>query len=302
MAQKDLYGTLGIARDASEEKIRKAYRKLARECHPDVNPNDPRAEERFKEVAFAYEVLSDTEKRARYDEFGVDGLAESFDSEHARTYRRWSDGARRSPFHESFTSNVDIEDLLSGLFGGRPRGPQRSADAQAELGVPFLDAVRAREIPLKIEGRKPLRVRIPPGASDGTRIRLAGQGVAGSDDRPAGDLYVTLRVAPHPFFTREEDDLYVDVPVTLPELVLGASIEVPTPDGSVSMKVPPRSSNGRKLRLRAKGAARRDGTNGDLYVTLVAELPDSDDPRLEELARELESLYGDRDVRDRLKE
>ena len=302
MAQKDLYAILGVARDASEDEVRKAYRKLARECHPDVNPNDPHAEERFKQVAFAYEVLSDADKRTRYDEFGEGGLADGFDPGQARTYRHWSDGARRSPFHESFTSNVDLEDLLAGLFGGRARGPRRGADAQAELRVEFLDAVRACEIPLQIEGRRPLRVRIPPGADDGTRIRLAGQGVAGSDDAPAGDLYVTLRVAPHAFFKRVGDDLHVDVPVTLPELVLGASIEVPTPDGAVSMKVPTRSPNGRKLRLRGKGAARRDGTMGDLYVTLVAELPASDDPRLEELARELESLYGEDDIRARLKE
>ena len=302
MEQKDLYGILGVERGASEDEIRKAYRKLARECHPDVNPNDPRAEEKFKEVAFAHEVLSDDEKRRRYDEFGVDGLAQGFDPEHARTYRQWSEGARRSPFHEAFTSDLDLEDLLSDLFGGRgPRGPRPGADAQTEISVDFLDAVRAAEVSLRLEGRSGLRVHVPPGAEDGTRIRLAGQGIQGQDGGPPGDLYVTLRVRPHPFFTRKGADLYVDLPVTLPELVVGASIEVPTPDGPVSMKVPSRSPNRRRLRLRGKGAVRREGERGDLYVTLVAELPDSDDPRLEELAREMEPLYEGKDVREALK-
>ena len=167
--------------------------------------------------------------------------------------------------------------------------------------VDFLDAVRATEVSLQLEGRAGLRVHVPPGAEDGTRIRLAGQGIQGQAGGPPGDLYVTLRVRPHPFFTRKGADLYVDLPVTLPELVVGASIEVPTPDGPVSMKLPPRSPNRRRLRLRGKGAVRREGERGDLYVTLVAELPDSDDPRLEELAREMEPLYEGKDVREGLK-
>ncbi len=267
-----------------------------------MNPNDPRAEEKFKEIAFAHEVLSDDEKRRRYDEFGVDGLAQGFDPEHARAYQQWSDGARRSPLHEAFTSNTDLEDLLSDLFGGRrARGPQRGANAQTEISVDFLDVVRAAEIPLRLEGRTGLRVRVPPGAEDGTRIRLAGQGIEGEEGGPPGDLFVTLRVRPHPFFTRKGADLYIDLPLTLPELVVGASIEVPTPDGPVAMKVPPRSPNRRRLRLRGKGAVRQEGERGDLYVTLVAELPDSDDPRFEELAREMEPLYEGKDVREGLK-
>jgi curved DNA-binding protein len=288
----DLYSELGVARDASEEQLRKAYRKLARQHHPDVNPGNKEAEERFKRISFAYDVLSDPEKRKRYDEFGMDGLAEGFDPEQARAYRRWSESARRSPLGDELNQPFDLEDLFSDLLGGRPAGRARRArDVRAEIEVDFLDAVLAREVRVAVEGRSGLRLRIPPGARDGTTVRLAGQGTAGRPGGETGDLYLTLRVRPHPFFTREGDDLQLDLPVTLPEAVLGAEIEVPTPEGSASMKVPAHSQNGRRLRLRGKGAARRDGERGDLYVRLTVQLPEQDGERLDELARQLEPLY-----------
>jgi len=305
--EKDLYGLLGVARAASPEEIRKAYRKLARKYHPDVNPNDKKAEERFKEVSLAYEVLSDAEKRARYDEFGMQGLAQGFDPEQARAYARWSQGAQRSPFHETFTSDadIDLEDLLGGMFGGgarRTRGPRRGGDAEGEIEIDFLDAVRGGEVRVEVAGRGTLRVKIPPGADEGTKIRLAGQGDPGARGGAAGDLYLRLRVRPHAFFKREGSDLSLDLPVTVPELVLGASIEVPTPDGPVTMKVPARSQNGRRLRLRGKGAPKLGASErGDLYVRLVAELPEVEDPKLEAIAKELEPLYRGRDPRARLR-
>lgn len=308
MEDKDLYGILGVQRGASEDEIRSSYRKLARKYHPDVNPNDPKAEDRFKEVAFAYDVLSDAEKRARYDEFGMAGLAEGFDPEQARAYARWSQGAHRSPFRESFAEDLDLEDLLSGFFSGRRggpgfearRGPRRGRDAHGSLSVDFLDAVRGGEVRLQYEGRN-LRVRIPPGADDGTRIRMAGQGEPG-EGGPAGDLYLTLQVRSHPFFSRRGADLHLELPVTIPELVLGASVEVPTPDDPVAMKIPPHSRNGRVLRLRGKGATRRGSQErGDLYVKLVASLPTGDPGPLEEIARELEPLYAGQDPRAHLK-
>jgi curved DNA-binding protein len=315
MEEKDLYAALGVERGATTDQIRKAYRKLARKHHPDVNPNDPKAADRFKEISFANDVLSDEKKRALYDEFGVRGLEAGFDPEQARAYKHWSEGARRSPSYEEFSSEIDLEDLLGGLGGfgerfgfgggggGRRRGPRKGRDAQGEVSVDFLDAVRGGKVGLQFEGKGALNVTIPPGADDGTRIRLAGQGEAGQEGGPAGDLYVTLRVRPHPYFSRQGADVYVDVPVTVPELLRGASIEVPTPDGAVTLKVPPRSSNGRKLRLRGKGATQRGSKErGDLYATLQAVVPtDGDAERVEQIAREMEPLYGSANVREHLR-
>jgi curved DNA-binding protein len=309
MDEKDLYGALGVARDAGEDEIRKAYRRLARQYHPDVNPNDQKAEERFKEISFAYDVLSDPEKRARYDEFGAQGLQPGFDPEQARAYKRWSEGARRSPSHEAFGEEIDLDELfgrLGGLggLGGREwrRAPRRGRDAHAEVAVDLLDAVLGREVRLEVPGRGTLRVRIPAGAEDGTRVRLAGQGEPGAEGAPPGDLYLNLRVRPHPFFRREGDDLALDLPVTLPELALGASIEVPTPDGVATVKVPPHARPGQRLRLRGKGAGRR-GTSerGDLYLRLVVDLPEGRDAELEEIAKRMEPLYAGRDPRAALK-
>jgi DnaJ-class molecular chaperone len=319
MAEQDLYETLGVARTATEEEIRKAYRKLARKFHPDVNPNNKPAEERFKQISFAYDVLSDARKRKLYDEFGHSGLSEGFDPDQARAYTRWSQGARRSPFAESFQGQdfegtfdaESLEELLGGLFGrgatGRPgrAGARRGADAEADVEVDFLDAVRGGEVRVSVHKAEPgggtaertLRIRIPPGTDDGSRIRLAGQGGPGD---PPGDLYLRLRVRPHPFFKREGADLSLELPVTLPELIRGASVEVPTPDGPVTMTIPPRSQNGQRLRLRGKGATRAGGGRGDLFVRLAARLPEGDGEKLESVARELEPLYG-ANVRDELR-
>jgi curved DNA-binding protein len=304
MSEQDLYKVLGVAREASDDELRITYRKLARKYHPDVNPNNPKAEERFKEISFAYEVLSDQEKRKRYDEFGIQGLAHGFDPDQTRAYHRWSEGARRSPYSGAFAGEVDLEDLLSNVFGrGRAaRGPARGADASGEITVDFMAAVRGEEVRVDLPGKGTIRLRVPPAADEGTRIRLAGKGEQGRDGGPPGDLYLTLHVRPHRFFQREGADLRLDLPVTLPELIEGASVEVPTPEGSVKMTIPPGSANGARLRLRAKGVPRHGGERGDLLVRLVVELPSTDDPRLKEIARELESLYGGRDVRQHLKE
>jgi curved DNA-binding protein len=322
MEEKDLYAVLGVPRDASEDQIRKAYRKLARTYHPDVNPNDKKAEERFKEISFAYDVLSDAEKRARYDEFGTQSLQPGFDPEQARAWRRWSEGARRSPGHEAFEEAIDLDELFSRLgglgglggAGGFARdwrsAPRRGRDAHAEAEVDFLDAALGRDVRLGVSGSGTLRVRIPPGADEGTRVRLAGQGEPGGADAPAGDLYLTLRVRPHPFFRREGDDLTLDLPVSIPELVQGAEVDVPTPEGSAKMRIPAHSKAGQRLRLRGKGAKRRaregggrggEPERGDLYVRLVPELPEGRDAELEELAKRMEPLYSGRDLRAKLR-
>jgi DnaJ-class molecular chaperone len=312
MPEEDLYALLGATKSATDDELRTAYRKLARKHHPDVNPGDKQAEDRFKEVSFAYDVLSDPEKRARYDEFGRQGLEAGFDPEQARAFHRWSEGARRSPYHDhdlQGDADFDLEELLSRLRG--PRGfegagafrnvPRRGRDAQAEIEIDFLDAVLAREVAVEIEGRGRLRVRVPGGAQGGTRVRLAGQGEPGVQNGPPGDLLLTLRVRSHPFFRRDGDDLLLDVPVTIPELVLGASALVPTPDGSASVRVPPHSSPGARLRLRGKGAATRAGGRGDLLLRLEVVLPEDGGERLEEVAKSMEPLYEGRDVRAKLR-
>jgi DnaJ-class molecular chaperone len=320
--EKDLYAVLGVPRGASEEDIRKAYRRLARKHHPDVNPNDPKAEERFKEISFASDVLLDPEKRKRYDEFGVAGLAQGFDPEQARAWQRWTRGARESPFRRTFSAEGDLGELFAELFGARMGGapfgepferrPARGADVEGDVTVDFLDALRGAEVRVRV--RRPdasgaggeevaLKVRIPRGSADGTRIRLAGQGAPGPGGGPPGDLYLTLHVRPHPHFRREGMDLHLDLPVAIPELILGASVEIPTPEGSLTMRIPPRSQNGRKLRLRGKGVPHRRGEErGDLIVRLVARLPEGEDAAIEKIARELEPLYRGVDLRRDLKE
>ncbi|MCL4684800.1 DnaJ domain-containing protein [Myxococcota bacterium] len=310
MDEIDPYAALGVSRTATEDEIRTSYRRLARQYHPDVNPNDKTAEDRFKEISYAYDVLSDPEKRTRYDEFGAAGLQPGFDPEQARAYRRWSEGARRSPFHQDAGEEIDLEELFGrmtgrrgGGFEGFARARHRGRDVQADVTVDFLDAVLGRELRLDVPGRGALRVRIPAGANEGTRVRLAGQGEPGPTGAPSGDLYLTLHVRPHPYFRREGDDLSLELPVTIPELVLGAAIEVPTPDGVATVRVPPHARPGQRLRLRGKGAARRGTTDrGDLYLRLVVELPEGRDAELEELAKGMEPLYADRDPRAALKD
>jgi len=322
MDEPDLYEILGVGRDASDDEIKQAYRKLARECHPDVNPGDERAEARFKQISFAKEVLGDPDKRKLYDEFGRDGLAAGFDPDQARAYRDWSRRAHRSPSHDDFgfgggAEGIDIEDLLGQMFGRSQRGgfgggqrtgfggfrPQRGADLTAELTIDFFDAINGNEVRLQLAGRDPIRVRIPPGARDGQRIRLQGQGDSTPGEGPAGDLYIRLTVRPHPYFERDGDDLRLDLPVTLPELLRGAEVEVPTPEGPVTMSIPSGSANGRRMRLRGKGS-RRPGRagRGDLYVRLQAVMPENASAEvLEKLATELEPLYAGQDPRAALR-
>jgi curved DNA-binding protein len=303
VAERDLYKILGLERSASDQEIRKAYRRLARKHHPDVNPNDPKAEDRFKEASYAYEVLSDPEKRKLYDEFGEQGVAAGFDPERARQYTQWREQAGRSPYSESFRADVDLEDLLAGLFGrgARARGPARGEDTSGEVWVDFMDAIRGAEVRVEVDGRT-LRVRVPQGAAEGTKIRLSGQGEGGSRGAPSGDLYLQIRIRPHRFFTRDGDDLGLELPVSVSEAVRGASVEVPTPEGSVTLKIPQRSRNGQKLRLRGKGVTSLDGKRrGDLYVTLRVELPDARDPGLDERVAELDPFYTARDLRAHLR-
>jgi DnaJ-class molecular chaperone len=314
---EDLYAVLGVARDASDEDIRRAYRKLARKYHPDLNPGDATAEQRFKTISAAYEVLSKPEKRALYDEFGKDAEKIGYDPERAEEYRRWRRQAEAAAgfgggmpfgfggFAGEGVDFGDIEDLFGDLFTGRRRrGPRRGRDIEASLRISFMDAARGATTTVEVPRRRPdggvetarLSLTIPPGVESGQRLRLAGQGQPGRDGGPPGDLYVRVEVEDHPVYEREGRDLTVKVPVTFAEALRGASIEVPTLTGTVRVKVPPRAQSGQRLRLRGKGIESQ-GAKGDLYVVLDFVAPEGGDAETRErLARELEKLYG-RDVR-----
>jgi curved DNA-binding protein len=298
--KRDLYEILGVARDATSEQIRRAFKKLARKYHPDVNPDDKAAEERFKEISFAAEVLGDPEKRRRYDEFGYDGLAQGFDPEQARAWQRWSQGARQSPFREQWSSGANLDDLLGQFFGRATH--LRGRDVESELAVELLDAALGRELRIRLPERGEVTVRIPRGARDGDRVRLPGLGERGPAGGENGDLYLTLHVREHPRWMRRGADLELEVPVSIPELVRGAEIEVPTPDGVAAVKIPPGSRSGRRLRLRGKGGyARGQSQRGDLYLRLVLVLPARSAADLERLAEHTEELYGGQDLRAELR-
>jgi molecular chaperone DnaJ len=370
MTEKDLYAVLGVSRTASADDIRKAYRKLARAHHPDVNPGNKQAEERFKALSEANDVLGDPEKRKLYDEFGMAGVQAGFDPQQARAYRdQTAEWQRRTsaggPQAEGgFAGYSSFEDIFGDIFGGaggagRTAPEMRGGDAESEMTIDLLDAVRGLSTELTIQRQEPcptcdgsgadpastttcpecqgrgtvrmgkgpmsltrtcprchgagkvstrpcptcngagrrltterLSVRIPPGVDTGSRVRIAGKGSPGVGGAPAGDLYIRVTVRPHPLLERRGDDLYLDMPVTVGEAMQGASIEVPTPDGPVRVKVPPRSQSGRQLRVKGRGVpALRGGERGDLYLRLRVHVPETDAPAAAEAAQALDALY-----------
>lgn len=298
MARPDLYETLGVPREADAEAVRKAYRHLARQYHPDVNPGDEAAEDRFKQVSEAYAVLSDDERRRDYDEFGEVSLEGGFDREAARQAReafgaRFGAGGEPGFAGEAY-SYGDLDDMLSRMFGGARRGAGdaagfvlRGADLETELELEFLEAARGTEKQLSLarpdaQGgvtRENVTVRIPPGVDSGGRIRVSGKGSPGIGGGPPGDLYAKLRVRPHPVFRREGRDLFLTLPVTVSEATLGAKIEVPTLDGKATVTVPAGTDGGARLRLRGKGVPGvGDASDGDLYAVVKIRVPrDLDD-------------------------
>jgi len=294
---EDLYAILGLTSSASDAEIRRAYKKLARKHHPDLNPGDADAEERFKRLSAAFEVLSKSEKRALYDELGADAEKIGYDPERAKEYREWkqrAEAASAFDFGDRSTGYGDLEDLLGDIFRGR--GPRRGADHEATLQVSFEDAARGTTASVEIGGAKG-RVEIPMGVESGTRLRLGGKGAPGRDGGPPGDLYVRIEVAPHSLFAREGIDLVLELPITIAEALVGASIEIPTLTGRVVLKVPASATNGQRLRLRGKGIT-KGKTSGDLIVTLSLVMPTGGDETMrEQIAADLRPLYEGQDVR-----
>jgi len=376
MAQ-DPYRILGVTRDASEDEVKKAYKRMARKYHPDLN-KDANAEEKFKEVNSAFEVLGNPEKRKMYDEFGEDAERMGFDPEKARQYRAYTShlgggggfGRGGGVGPGGFGGLGGLGDIFGQFFGGgggpRARRPQAGADVATGITIDLLDSLRGAEIELNASlpspcstcsgsGKSPhatrgpcgqcggsgtlsigggriqtacpacggsgqaealachtcggrgatyqptrLKVKIPAGVADGGKIRLGGKGEPGIHGGPPGDLLITVHLRPHPFLRREDDDLFLTLPITVPEAVSGATVEVPTLNGAVNLKIPPGSQSGQSLRLRGKGApSPRGGDRGNLYVELAIKVPDQPDEATREAADHLVDLYTT-DVRDKL--
>lgn len=279
----DPYETLQVDRKASAEEIKKAYRKLAKKLHPDLNPGNDKVEQQFKEVTAAYDLLSDADKRARFDRGEIDASgAERPGRTYYRQYADSGQGAKYQPFEYG----ENPEDLFADLFGSRHgRGGaglrMRGADVSFSATIEFVEAATGAKRRLVLAEGKTLDVTIPAGSEDGQTLRLKGQGQPGLGGGPPGDAFIELKVAPHPFFSRQGNDVHVEVPVTLQEAVLGGSITVPTIDGKVSVRVPKGSNTGTVLRLRGKGIPAGTG-RGDQLVKLRVVLPEGGERELAE--------------------
>ncbi len=318
MEYKDYYKILGVSKNATEKEIKSAFRKLARKYHPDVNPDDPQAEARFKEINEAYEVLGDPEKRAKYDQLGSDWQRWQQSGGHPGDFdwSRWTTGPGGERVYVRYGTPEDLEDLFgdsspfsdfftsifgglgggarrTGGFGGfeyQPR-PRRGRDLEHEVEISLAEAYHGTTRLLTKDGRR-LEVKIPPGAKTGTRVRVRGEGGDGVAGGQAGDLYLKVKVAPDPRFERKGDDLYVTIPVDLYTAVLGGEVRVPTLAGDVKLKIPAGSQNGQIFRLRGKGMPklRKPTQHGDLYARLNVRLPTKLTPEQRKLFEQLRRL------------
>jgi DnaJ-class molecular chaperone len=279
---KDPYDILGVQRTDDEAAIRAAYRKLAKRHHPDLNPGKPEAAERFKEVSTAYDLLSDKDKRARFDRGEIDAAGNEIFQERP-FYRDFHEAAGGATGRERYRSSGgftqdDVDAFFTQAFGGRGGGQRfraRGADASYMLTIGFLDAANGTQRRIAVPDGRTLDVRVPAGVEDGQVLRLKGQGIAGIGGARAGDALVEIAVAPHPLFKRDGDDIVIELPVTLQEAVCGANLEVPTISGKVRLTIPPGSGSGTRLRLRGRGI--RDGHQ---YVQLHVVVPPADEPEL----------------------
>ena len=316
MNTSDPYTTLGVARNASEKDIKSAYRKLAKELHPDRNKDNPQASERFSKVTNAYDLLSDKDKRAQFDRGEIDA-----DGNPANPFAGMGGGGgfrpnggqrgyRAEDFQGFGTEDVDLGDIFEGLFGGRGprggpgagpfggaqqrRGPQKGADIAYKLRVPFVDAAALKDQRITLADGKTIDLKLPKGVEDGTQMRLKGKGEQGPGG--TGDGLVTIAIDRHTLFRREGDDVRNDLPITLDEAVRGGKVRVPTVDGPVIMTIKPGTNGGSVLRLKGKGFTRKNGTRGDQLVTLEIQLPE----QLDELAERLDGWKDESDPRSKL--
>jgi DnaJ-class molecular chaperone len=279
----DPYKTLGVAKDASQEEVQKAYRRLAKKLHPYLNPGNKKAEEEFKSVSAAYDLVGDPEKRARFDRGEID--ESGAERPRHRFYRDFAESGGPHPYtsDEGFADFTSTDDILSEILGrgGRSNFRMRGGDVHYRTEIDFLDAINGAKRQLALSDDSVLDVTIPPGTRDGQVLRLRGKGRPGVGGGPPGDALIEIAVRPHPVFTRKDDDIHVELPVSLREAVLGGKVQVPTPSGAVTMTLPKWANTGTVLRLKGKGAPRQDGSRGDEYVTLKLVLPKEPDPELE---------------------
>jgi len=372
---KDLYKILGVSKDTSQEEIKKAYRKLARKWHPDINPGNKEAEQKFKEISQAYGCIGDTKKRKLYDEFGEEGLQAGFDAEKAREYKKWSSfqEAGRQRAGQDFGQYQSYEDIFGDLFGGARGGPgatmaARGRDAEHDMTIDLISALKGFKTDLSMQlvkkcpecqgsgidphstlttcptcngsgrlnvaegpmhftkpcpqclghgkigkgcshcggsgqvlGVEKVRVTIPQGVKEGSRVRVAGKGEPGLNGGKPGDLYLIIHVKPHPLLKREGDNLLMEVPITVREAMAGGTITIPIIDGQVRVKVPPGSQSGQVLKVKGKGAiSAKTKQRGDLMVKLVVKVPQTDDMEALEAVEKMDRLYKE-DVRARIR-
>lgn len=290
----DPYTVLGVKKDASQDEIQKAYRRLAKKLHPDLNPGNKKAEEQFKEVAAAYDLLGDADKRARFDRGEID--ASGTERPQQRYYRDFAEGGSQYTSDAGFADFAGGDDIFSQFFGreGRANIRMRGSDVHYRLELGFLDAINGDKRQVTLPDGTVLDVHIPAGTRDGQILRLRGKGRPGIGGGPPGDALVEIEVRPHRFFTRKGDDIHVELPISLSEAVLGGKVQAPTPSGIVTMTVPKWSNTGTVLRLRGKGVPRVDGSKGDELVTLKVMLPEKPDPELEKFVAHWRGTYSPR--------
>ena len=282
---EDPYKILGVARDASQDDIRSAYRKLAKKHHPDLNPGNAKAEAMFKDISAANALLSDPEKRGKFDRGEIDASGQERAPQYSYRQHAEREPGRRYA-HAGADANAFSEEDLGDIFGNMFReareadakAPRRGRDEHYSLAVTFLDAVNGATRRLTLPDGRTLDVKIPPGTTEGQVMRLRGQGGAGRNGGPGGDALIEIQVLPHRYFQRDGQDIRLTLPVTLQEAVVGGDVDVPTPRGTVIMRVPPRSDSGTELRLRGRGVPAHDGLEaGNLYAKLNVVLGKPDD-------------------------